>query len=169
MKIGMRRPNIKSRVKSKTTGRIKRTVRRSIDPTDGKKGAGWIKDPKKAAYNAVYSRTTTGVYTSGTKRHRTKDDFADYVGEYDEDIQFSEPPKSMPLSATLIMLAGIVMAPVSIISFFFNIQRGFCFLFLACGLLVLGASIAEEDKKKKKNAIITGVVCIAVAALFYVL
>ncbi len=169
MKIGMRKPNLKSRVKARTTGKLKRTVRRSIDPTYGKKGAGWIKDPKKAAYNAAYSRTTMGVYPSGTKKHRVKEDFTDYVGEYDEDIQFSEPPKPIPLSATLIMLAGIVTVPVSIISFFFNIQKGFCFLFLACGLLVLGASIAEEDKKKKKNAIIAGVVCIAVAALIYVL
>ncbi|WP_341457007.1 hypothetical protein [Clostridium liquoris] len=27
----------------------------------GKKGMGWVKDPKKAAYNKVYNKTTFGI------------------------------------------------------------------------------------------------------------
>lgn len=41
-----------------TTGRFKRAVKRQVIPFYGKKGVGWIKNPKKAAYNAVYHRTT---------------------------------------------------------------------------------------------------------------
>lgn len=61
VKVGLRKPNLKTSLKARTTGRAKRAVRRAIIPGYGKKGMGWIKNPKKAAYNAVYSRTTVGV------------------------------------------------------------------------------------------------------------
>lgn len=61
VKIGMRKPNLKSSFKARTTGRAKRAVKRAIIPGYGKKGMGWIKNPRKAAYNAVYHRTTVGV------------------------------------------------------------------------------------------------------------
>ena len=61
VKIGMRKPNLKSSFKARTTGRAKRAVKRAIIPGYGKKGMGWIKNPRKAAYNAVYRRTTVGV------------------------------------------------------------------------------------------------------------
>ena len=61
MKVGIRKPSLKKSVKARTTGRVKRAVKSSIDPTYGKKGMGWVKDPKKAAYNKVYNKTTVGV------------------------------------------------------------------------------------------------------------
>ena len=61
MKFGMRKPSIKRSIKARTTGKIKRKMKSSIDPTYGKKGVGWIKDPKKAAYNKVYNKTTFGL------------------------------------------------------------------------------------------------------------
>lgn len=61
VKVGLRKPNLKTSLKARTTGRAKRAVKRAIIPGYGKKGMGWIKNPKKAAYNAVYSRTTVGV------------------------------------------------------------------------------------------------------------
>lgn len=61
VKIGMRKPNLKSSFKARTTGRAKRAVKRAIIPGYGKKGMGWIKNPRKAACNAVYRRTTVGV------------------------------------------------------------------------------------------------------------
>ena len=61
VKVGIRKPNLKSSIKARTTGRAKRAVKRAVIPGYGKKGMGWIKDPKKAAYNAVYHRTTVGV------------------------------------------------------------------------------------------------------------
>lgn len=61
VKIGLRKPNLKSSLKARTTGRAKRAVKRAIIPGYGKRGMGWIKNPKKAAYNAIYSRTTVGV------------------------------------------------------------------------------------------------------------
>lgn len=51
MKIGIRTPSIKKSVKARTTGRVKRAVKKSINPVYGQKGAGLINNPKKAAYN----------------------------------------------------------------------------------------------------------------------
>lgn len=61
MKIGVRTPNVKKRIKARTTGKIKRTVKKNINPLYGKKGMGLINDPKKAAYNKVYNKTTVSV------------------------------------------------------------------------------------------------------------
>ena len=61
MKFGIRKPNLKSSVKARTTGRVKRAAKRAVNPVYGKKGVGWATNPKKAAYNAVYHRTSVGV------------------------------------------------------------------------------------------------------------
>ncbi|AZZ42558.1 Uncharacterised protein [Acidipropionibacterium jensenii] len=62
MKIGMRTPSLTKSLRARTTGRATRAVKRAIIPGYGKKGMGWIKDPKRAARNAVYRRTTFSVW-----------------------------------------------------------------------------------------------------------
>lgn len=61
MKIGVRAPNVKKRIKARTTGKVKRAVKKNINPLYGKKGMGLINDPKKAVYNKVYNKTTVSV------------------------------------------------------------------------------------------------------------
>ncbi|NFO10943.1 hypothetical protein FDB29_07435 [Clostridium botulinum] len=61
MKVGLRKPSIKKSIKARTTGKLKREIKRSINPLYGKKGMGYINDPKKAIYNKVYNKTTFGV------------------------------------------------------------------------------------------------------------
>lgn len=61
MKFGMRKPSIKKSFKARTTGKLKRKVKSSVNPLYGKKGMGWVRDPKKAAYNKVYNKTTFGL------------------------------------------------------------------------------------------------------------
>lgn len=58
MKFGMRKPSIKKSIRARTTGKMKRKIKKAIIPEYGKKGMGWIKDPKRAAYNKVYNKTT---------------------------------------------------------------------------------------------------------------
>lgn len=77
MKIGMRKPSIKKSFKARTTGKAKRAVKKAVIPGYGKKGMGWIKDPKKTAYNKVYNKTTFGVNdvvktVSGTSSNKNK-------------------------------------------------------------------------------------------------
>lgn len=62
MKIGMRKPSIKKSISARTTGKVKRAVKKAAIPGYGKKGSGWIKDPKKAAYNKVYKKTTLSFW-----------------------------------------------------------------------------------------------------------
>ena len=61
MKFGMRKPSFKKSFKARTTGRAKRAVKRALIPGYGKKGMGWIKNPKKAAYNKAYNKTTFSI------------------------------------------------------------------------------------------------------------
>lgn len=61
MKIGVRTPNMKKRVKARTTGKVKRAVKKSVNPLYGKKGMGLVNNPKKAMYNKVYNKTTISV------------------------------------------------------------------------------------------------------------
>lgn len=61
MKIGFRKPNLKKSFKAKTTGALKRKIKKALIPGYGKKGMGWITNPKKALYNKVYNKTTVSA------------------------------------------------------------------------------------------------------------
>lgn len=58
----MRKPSLKKSIKARTTGKAKRAVKKAVIPGYGKKGTGWLKDPKKAAYNKVYKKTTFSIF-----------------------------------------------------------------------------------------------------------
>jgi hypothetical protein len=60
MKVGFRKPSIKRSISARTTGQLKRAVKRELIPGYGKRGMG-ILHPKKALYNRVYRRTTFGL------------------------------------------------------------------------------------------------------------
>lgn len=62
MKFGFRTPSLKKSFKARTTGRAKRAVKKALIPGYGKKGMGWIKNPKKAAYNKVYNKTSFSLW-----------------------------------------------------------------------------------------------------------
>ena len=62
MKFGMRTPSLKRSFKARTTGRAKRAVKKAVIPGYGKKGVGWVKNSKKAAYNKVYNKTTFSIW-----------------------------------------------------------------------------------------------------------
>ena len=47
MKLGIRKPNIKKSIKARTTGKVKRMAKKAINPLYGKKGMGYINNPKK--------------------------------------------------------------------------------------------------------------------------
>ena len=61
MKFGMRKPSLKKSLAARTTGKAKRAVKKALIPGYGQKGMGWLRDPKKAAYNNVYRKTTFGL------------------------------------------------------------------------------------------------------------
>lgn len=56
MKFGVRTPSLKKSISARTTGRAKRSIKRALIPGYGKKGRGWITNPRKAAYNKIYRK-----------------------------------------------------------------------------------------------------------------
>ncbi len=58
MRFGFRRPSIKKRIAARTS--LKRYARHSLG-LKAPRGWGWLTNPRKAAYNRVYNRTTFGL------------------------------------------------------------------------------------------------------------
>lgn len=96
-KIKMRSPSIKKSVSARTTGRITRAAKSSVNPLYGKKGMGYVKDPKKAVKNSLYHKYTFGardIYKS-TKQDLRGLDY-DYSPSYiKEDVRL-EPDQERP-------------------------------------------------------------------------
>lgn len=59
VKIGMRKPSLKKRISARSS------IKRQVVHRAGLKmprGYGWVRDPKKYAYNKVYQRTTFDIF-----------------------------------------------------------------------------------------------------------
>ena len=54
-------PSLSKRIKARTTGKLKRYAKKTVNPMYGKKGMGYITNPKKAVYNKVYNKTSISV------------------------------------------------------------------------------------------------------------
>ncbi len=61
MKFGLRKPSLKKSLSARTKGRATRAVKKALILGYGKKGTGFLKNPKKAVYNKVYRKTTFSV------------------------------------------------------------------------------------------------------------
>ncbi|XJS11180.1 hypothetical protein ACF3NG_02755 [Aerococcaceae bacterium WGS1372] len=72
MKFGVRKLSFKKSFKARTTGKAKRTLKRSINPLYGKKGMGWVNNPRKAAYNKVYNKTSISARKLDSTSKRRK-------------------------------------------------------------------------------------------------
>ncbi len=62
MKFGLRKPSLKKSFKARTTGKLKRKIKKILIPGYGKKGTGWLKNPKKAVYNKIYNKTSFKLF-----------------------------------------------------------------------------------------------------------
>jgi hypothetical protein len=60
MKCGLRRPSLKRSLAARTSPR--RVLRQSLG-LRAPRGGGWITDPRKAAYNRLYRRSTVSVWS----------------------------------------------------------------------------------------------------------
>lgn len=57
MKFGFRTPSLSKRIAARIS--VKRYVRHSLG-LKAPRGWGWVTNPKKAAYNRMYNRTSSG-------------------------------------------------------------------------------------------------------------
>jgi len=62
MKFGMRTPSLSRSIKSRTTGKLKRSVKKAVNPLYGKPGMGLVSDPKRAVSNKIYKKTTFSIF-----------------------------------------------------------------------------------------------------------
>lgn len=58
MKYEVRKPSVRKSISARTSGRVTRSINRSVNPYYGKKGMGWVNNPRKAGYNKVYNKTS---------------------------------------------------------------------------------------------------------------
>ena len=70
MKFGIRTPSITRSIRARTTGALKRTIKRSVNPLYGKKGTGWIRNPRNALYSKVYHKTSIGLFAAVRRMFR---------------------------------------------------------------------------------------------------
>ena len=61
IKIGFRKPSLKRSFKARTTGKYKRKLKKAVNPFYGKKGVGFVKNPRKSVRNKIYHKTTFGL------------------------------------------------------------------------------------------------------------
>lgn len=57
MRFGIRRPSLTKSLAARTS--LKRFVRQNLG-VKAPRGYGWLTSPKRAAYNRIYNRTTSG-------------------------------------------------------------------------------------------------------------
>lgn len=60
MKFGFRVPSLSKRIAARTS--LKRVIRHSLG-LKAPRGFGWLTNPKRAAYNRIYNRTSVGCAT----------------------------------------------------------------------------------------------------------
>ena len=145
MRIGMRKPSLTRSVKARTTSKWKRQVKKAIIPGYGKKGMGWVKNPKKAMYNKVYHKTTFGLsdlFKSSKKRKKK------VVTQKQQSILTSNGKK---YTAKDYKEAGIVLMFLGGILIFLSPPVGL-FLFVTGSIsYIIGYITLKREKKKQKD------------------
>lgn len=97
MKVGFRKPSVKRSVKARTTGRVKRTLKKSVNPLYGKKGIGYVKNPQKAIYNKIYHKTTIDPLASVKHPNKSNNEFLR--------TNFAENPQNQPLNLPIVFFS----------------------------------------------------------------
>lgn len=142
MKIGIRTPSIKRFIKARTTGRVKRSIKRTVNPLYGKKGMGYIKDPERAIKNKIYHKTTIDSRKLlNTKPHNVT-------------TTYQPKPKSAGKGILIAMFLGIFGGYR-----FYKNQIGLGFLYLFTGGLcgigwlydIMSAFIDYSDELEKQS------------------
>lgn len=141
MKVGFRKPSVKRSVKARTTGRVKRTLKKSVNPLYGKKGMGYIKNPKKAIYNKIYHKTS--IDSLASFKHR--ESFG-----YDPDRDYAEADYTMPSSSAvmvLLYLISIILIIYTVVKLISTSEfHAICFI-----IGIVSLFIAQVIKKKNES------------------
>ena len=161
MKFGVRKPSIKRSISARTTGQIKRTINKSVNPLYGKKGMGYINNPQKAVYNKVYNKTTVGVRDIIDSPKSTKTSNS-YVTDVEINNADNAPKYSAPnidlskyrSSASMYKSTGtflIIVACILVFAGLFTLPIGLLFIGLAIVFWSVGNNYRKISKIKRYN------------------
>lgn len=141
MKMGMRKPSVKKSVSARTTGKMKRAVKKSVNPTYGKKGMGMINDPKKSIYNKVYDKSTFDIRDVLTN---------------DEEVDFSEscnnlePVPEVTISKAANKLYKFLVLPLGVILFILSLAlKNWIFAILGLLFVIMSIVVIRASKKSE--------------------
>lgn len=140
MKVGLRTPSPKKSLKARTTGKVKRAAKKAVNPTYGKKGMGFIKDPERSIKNAAYHRTTAGVgdivkgSSDSKKKTASAPDPALHSTAASQDVQAKKNNSADNLSKKDYMIFGII----SLIIFFIGLYASKFHLLIRFVFVVFG-------------------------------
>jgi len=145
MKVGIRTPSPEKMVKARTTGRVKRAVKRSYNPVYGKKGIGYLKDPERAVKNKVYHKLTVDPLDPVKNAH-----YEDADLEY-EPVSLKKRPK-YPKLLTFFSILGAVSMLVFGYKLLVNSQLHVIWLALTLigyigTFILIGKYETDEEKK----------------------
>ena len=158
MKMGIRKPNIKKSIKARTTGKLKRQMKKAVNPMYGKKGMGMIKNPKKAIYNKVYNKTTIGVSdlvhsgTSTSHSRNSKSQVAtakNQMATTKSQVATATPkhsPTTYKVAGVIVKIAAIIIILLSLLLLLAVPGTGVVFGIVGVLLFALGKSYTKKAK-----------------------
>lgn len=150
MKYGVRKPNLKKSIKARTTGKVKRQVKKAINPLYGKKGMGIVNDPKKAAYNAMYNRATVGV--SDIAKGLTAANGNPAASSSSNAPQKKEySPNTYSVCGILMIVLGVFLALIGILLLFAVPVGGLIAVVVGVASVVIGRKYKKVAKERRAN------------------
>lgn len=150
MKYGVRKPNLKKSIKARTTGKVKRQVKKAVNPLYGKKGMGIVNDPKKAAYNAVYNRTTVGV--SDIAKGLTAANGNPAASSSSNTPQKNEySPNTYSVCGILMIVLGVFLALIGILLLFAVPVGGLIAIVGGVACVIIGRKYRKIAKDRRAN------------------
>lgn len=155
MKIGVRKPSIKKSIKARTTGKAKRALKKAVIPGYGQKGTGWIKDPKKAAYNKVYNKTTIGVDDLVKISASSSSKSTSHKTSTNQNTDFKPNVSSLAYSVcgVIMYIIGIIISLLGFLLITNSFFGGLIIIVFGMICIVIGHKFKTISKKLKQSNI----------------
>lgn len=159
MKMGIRKPSLKKSIKARTTGKLKRKMKKAVNPLYGKKGMGMIKNPKKAIYNKVYNKTTIGVSdlvrsgTSSSHSRNTKSQVATTKTQV-ATAASNHSPTTYKVAGVIAKIAAIIIILLSLLLLLAVPGAGVVFGIVGVLLFALGKSYTKKAKADSTSNVV---------------
>ena len=150
MKMGIRKPSIKKSIKARTTGKLKRQVKKAVNPMYGKKGMGFVNDPKKAVYNKVYNKTSVGV-SDLVKTTSSTSTTARKTTTVTTSTSSTHSPTTYKVAGVIAIVAAVVIITMSLLLLLAVPTAGIIFGLCGVGLFILGKTYTKKAKAMRES------------------